>query len=235
MYGFGQTVYFCIFDLSMKKYLKTLTIQIFLLVFSLGSIAQTVPFENEVKMLVEKYENTPWEKGGVVFTGSSSIRFWKTLEKDFPKANIINTGFGGSQAHDLIRHLDALVISFEPKKIFIYVGENDVNAEKSVRQIINEYGVIMERISNSIPEVTFYFIGVKPSPSRWDKKGQMEALNAEIQKIAESKENVVYIDVWTKMLDKEGNPNENLFIADRLHMNGKGYKIWKKAVTPYLD
>ena len=191
-------------------------------------------FKEEVEALSEKYQQVNWEKGGVVFTGSSSIRLWKTLENDFPKANIINTGFGGSQTHELILYLDELVISFEPKKVFIYVGENDINAGKSVRQIINEYGVILGRVSASNPEVAFYFIGVKPSPSRWDKKGQMEALNTEIQKIAQSKENVTYIDVWTTMLDKDGNPNETLFVEDRLHMNAKGYEIWKKAVKPYL-
>jgi lysophospholipase L1-like esterase len=219
----------------MRICFKIPSLLIFLFFLSQWSTAQTKPFEAEVKRLVENYENTPWEKGGVVFTGSSSIRLWHTLEKDFPKANIINTGFGGSQTHELILYLDELVISFEPKKVFIYVGENDINAGKSVRQIINEYGVIMERVSASNQEVAFYFIGVKPSPSRWDKKGQMEALNAEIQKIAESKENVTYIDVWTKMFDKEGNHNEKFFVEDRLHMNAKGYKIWKKAVKPYLE
>jgi lysophospholipase L1-like esterase len=221
----------------MEKYSLAVPLLIITLFYSLtnASIAQKKPFEDEVNSLVVKYNNTPWEKGGVVFTGSSSIKLWNTLEKDFPKANIINTGFGGSQTHELILYLDELVISFEPKKVFIYVGENDINSGKSVRQIINEYGVIMERVSASNPEVAFYFIGVKPSPSRWDKKAQMEALNNEIKVLSKSKHRVTYIDVWTKMLDKEGNPNENLFIADRLHMNGKGYKIWKKAVKPYLD
>ncbi|MFD2201768.1 GDSL-type esterase/lipase family protein [Shivajiella indica] len=221
----------------MNPFFKTSAILIFLLVFSYSPEikAQTQPFENEVKELVKKYETSPWNKGGAVFTGSSSIRLWKTLEEDFPQANIINTGFGGSQTHDLIRYLDELVISFEPKKVFIYVGENDINAGKTVRQIINEYGIIIDRVSTSIPEVGFYFIGTKPSPSRWDKKGQMEALNNEMQVLSKSKENVTYIDVWTKMLNKNGTPNEKLFVDDRLHMNSKGYKIWKKAVKPYLE
>ena len=202
--------------------------------FIYGSIAQSKPFEDEVNALVEKYNNTPWEKGGVVFTGSSSIRLWNTLEKDFPKVNIINTGFGGSQTHDLLMYLNELVISFEPQKVFIYVGENDINAEKSIRQLMSEYGLIMERVSASIPEVAFYFIGVKPSPVRWEKNGQMQAFNAELMNLGQRKKNVTYIDVWTKMLGKNGIPKENLFVSDRLHMNQKGYKIWKKAVKPYL-
>jgi hypothetical protein len=36
----------------------------------------------------------------VLFVGSSSIRFWKSLPKDFPKYHVINRGFGGSQIED---------------------------------------------------------------------------------------------------------------------------------------
>jgi lysophospholipase L1-like esterase len=36
------------------------------------------------------------------------------------------------------------------------------------------------------------------------------------------------------MLNSEGKPMEELFIADRLHMNAKGYAIWSKIIAPYL-
>ncbi|MCH6233204.1 GDSL-type esterase/lipase family protein [Cognataquiflexum rubidum] len=196
--------------------------------------AQENRFAGEVAALVVKYADIPTYRGGIVFTGSSSIRLWKTLEKDFPKSKIVNTGFGGSQTDDLLLYLDELVINFEPKKIFIYVGENDINAGKPVRQVLSEYAVLMERVSTKFPETEFYFIGTKPSPSRWEKRGQMMALNEEVRMLAQNKEKVTYIDVWTPMLDKSGSPNEELFVEDRLHMNAKGYKIWKKAVKEYL-
>jgi lysophospholipase L1-like esterase len=206
----------------------------FLILINLSVFAQEQAFEKEVNGLVEKYKNTKWEKGGIVFTGSSSIRLWKTLEEDFPKANIVNTGFGGSQTHDILRYLDEVLIDFEPKKVFIYVGENDINAGKPVRQVMSEYAVLMERVKNKLPEVEFYFIGTKPSPSRWEKRGQMMALNEETKMMAKNKEKVTYIDVWTPMLDKTGNPNVDLFVTDMLHMNEKGYEIWVKAVKSYV-
>lgn len=196
--------------------------------------AQENRFAGEVAALAVKYADLPSHSGGIVFTGSSSIRLWKTLEKDFPKSKIVNTGLGGSQTDDLLLYLDELVINFGPKKIFIYVGENDINAGKPVRQVLSEYAVLMERVSTKFPETEFYFIGTKPSPGRWEKRGQMMALNEEVRMLAQNKEKVTYIDVWTPMLDKSGSPNEELFIEDRLHMNANGYKIWKKAVKPYL-
>ena len=100
----------------------------FFILLSGFTFAQEDKFASEVSALVEKYKTIPWKKGGSVFTGSSSIKFWKTLEKDFPKADIVNTGFGGSQTGDLLQYLEELDIHFEPQKIFIYVGENDINA-----------------------------------------------------------------------------------------------------------
>jgi lysophospholipase L1-like esterase len=199
------------------------------------TIAQeTDRFQAEVDGIVERYQNQEWEKGGIVFTGSSSIKLWKTLEQDFPKAKIINTGFGGSQTHHLFYHLDKLVLNFEPKKIFIYEGDNDINAGKPVRQILEEFFEIMEKVSAVLPEAQFYFISAKPSPSRWDKKGQYELFNEQLKKFAMNHPNANYIDIWTPMLDKDGNPKANLFIEDNLHMNAKGYAIWKKAVKPFV-
>jgi len=36
------------------------------------------------------------------------------------------------------------------------------------------------------------------------------------------------------MLDAEGKPREDLFIADRLHMNRAGYDLWRRTIAPYL-
>lgn len=195
----------------------------------------TDQFKEEVEALSEKYQQVEWKKGGVVFTGSSSIKMWKTLEQDFPKANIINTGFGGSQTHHLIKYLDQLVLEFEPKKIFIYEGDNDINAGKPARQILDGFFEIMEKVTAIVPDAQFYFISAKPSPSRWAKKGQYELFSERLKKFAMNHPNANFIDIWTPMLAKDGKPNPKLFLADNLHMNEKGYAIWKKAVKPFLE
>lgn len=210
----------------------------FLIIFLIFSIqeakTQTKPFEQEVNSLVEKYNKTTWQTGGAVFTGSSSIRMWSTLEKDFPKNAIINTGFGGSQTHELLEYLEELVINFSPSKVFIYEGDNDVNAGKSNNKILEEHHEIISKIKERLPETELYIISAKPSPSRWSLKDTYLQLNEEMRKFCSSQEQVTFIDVWTPMMDKTGNPNPKLFIEDNLHMNSKGYKIWKKAVKPHL-
>jgi lysophospholipase L1-like esterase len=36
------------------------------------------------------------------------------------------------------------------------------------------------------------------------------------------------------MLNEKGEPIKEIFLADNLHMNAKGYAIWKKAIQPFL-
>jgi lysophospholipase L1-like esterase len=36
------------------------------------------------------------------------------------------------------------------------------------------------------------------------------------------------------MLNADGSPIPEIFVEDRLHMNAKGYAIWKKILQPYL-
>jgi lysophospholipase L1-like esterase len=36
------------------------------------------------------------------------------------------------------------------------------------------------------------------------------------------------------MLDAEGRPLSDIFVADKLHMNAKGYAIWREVIAPHL-
>jgi lysophospholipase L1-like esterase len=75
---------------------------------------------------------------------------------------------------------------------------------------------------------------MKPSPSRWKMKDQMMAANEGIKTYLKSQRRTNYVDVWTQMLAENGEPMKDLFLSDNLHMNAKGYAIWKEAITHFL-
>ena len=41
-------------------------------------------------------------------------------------------------------------------------------------------------------------------------------------------------DVFPAMLGSDGLPKPEIFVADKLHMNPDGYKIWTAVVRPFL-
>ncbi|WP_339869195.1 GDSL-type esterase/lipase family protein [uncultured Algoriphagus sp.] len=214
----------------MKKLLSALAL-LFLVQFS---FAQELPFQEEVNKRAKEIDNAGWKKGSVVFTGSSSVRMWKNLQEQFPNVAIINSAFGGSTADQLLMHLDKTVLRFEPSKVFIYEGDNDINADQEISAIMDNLDELVTQIHTKYPNTTVNLIAAKPSPSRWDKKVSYVALNDLIRQYATTHENVHIVNVWDIMLDDTGKPRADIFIEDNLHMNEKGYELWKEIFTPFL-
>jgi lysophospholipase L1-like esterase len=207
----------------------------FLLIFSCFSVFAQDPtrFNEKVKQINE--ENPPQNnQNTIVFTGSSTIRMWKSLQEDFPKHELVNSGFGGSQASDLLYFLNELVLVYNPSKVFIYEGDNDISAGKSSEEILDDYKNITTKIHESGPETEIILISPKPSVARWELKDKYLDFNSKLKKFAAGKKNVKYADLWRPMLDKNKEPMKDIFIEDNLHMNQKGYAIWAKIIRKYL-
>jgi lysophospholipase L1-like esterase len=229
--GFGSGENWFKFILMKKHILILLS---FIGLFHLSAFSQTVAFEKEVREISAEIDSVGWERGGTVFTGSSTIRMWKSLQSSFPNENILNTGFGGSKASDLETHLFPLVIRLEPSRVFIYEGDNDIWDGVEVAEIMTSLDNIVNRLQLIDPKTEIYLIGAKLSPSRWEKKQNYEIFNQKLNEYSLSKEGVEFIDTWTPLIDTEGNPRPELFLEDQLHLNEKGYEIWTGIFKSYL-
>lgn len=51
----------------------------------------------------------------------------------------------------------------------------------------------------------------------------------------EKHENTYFIKTDFAFLTKTGIPDDNLFIADKLHLNSKGYQAWTEIIRRELD
>lgn len=206
-----------------------------LLLFGRPCLSQdTERFENEVKDIRKKYD-TLWNATGetVVFTGSSSIRMWRDVQDRFPEHQVINTGFGGSQASDLLYYIYDLILRYEPKKVFIYEGDNDVSAKKDSQEIISDFEQLIGGILRNDPSTEIMIISPKPSIARWELRRKYKRLNRKLDRLANDYTQVQFIDVWHPMLDGR-NVMQDIFIEDGLHMNPKGYDIWFGIIKDYL-
>ena len=218
---------------SLKK-IEVLTACIFFI--SLSSFAQTQNvFTNEVKDITKKYDSI-WDssKETIVFTGSSSVRLWKKLEREFPNHQIVNSGFGGSQASDLLLFIDELILSYNPKKVFIYEGDNDLWSKKRPANVLDTTVEIIRRIKANNPSTQIILIAAKPSISRWKIRGKYKRLNRKMERFTKNDPQLYYVDVWNPMLNKR-KLITNIFIEDGLHMNQKGYDIWYEAMKDLVN
>src|SRR5690348_12723213 len=172
---------------------------------------------------------------GVMFVGSSSIRFWApTLQQDFPGIPVIDRGFGGSAIADSTYYADRIIIPYQPRVIVMYAGDNDIEEGCTPRQVLDEFKVFVARVRRGLPDVAIVYISIKPSLARWPLWPQMREANREIARWTRMQKRVAFVDVSSRMLGPDGKPRANLFREDGLHMAPAGYAIWITALEPVL-
>lgn len=192
------------------------------------------PFEAEIRTFEAADAKALPAAGGVLFVGSSSIRLWTTLAKDFPDHRVINRGFGGSQVADSTRYADRIVLPYKPKTIVLYAGDNDVAAGRSPRDVRQDFEAFVRKVRSGLPETRVLFISIKPSVARWKLVDKIREANRLVREFAEADDRLGYIDVFTPMLGDDGVPREELLVADGLHLNEKGYAVWREVVARHL-
>ena len=186
---------------------------------------------NEFKRLDN--ENFP-EKGKILFTGSSSIRFWDSLEEDMEPLKVLNRGFGGAQISHVIYHFEEIIKPYNPKAIVFFCGTNDLTALKTPEETVHDFKKFYSLIRNQFGNIKVYMIGIKPSVDRFYLDEEEKIFNNSIKLLASEDAYLEYIDVWDSMLNEDGSRMPELYIEDGLHMNKKGYEVWTKLVRKSL-
>jgi len=190
-------------------------------------------WEPEIRAFEASDRTNPPPRDGFLFIGSSSFRLWKTMTQDFHGKPVINRGFGGSKIADATAFASRIIFPYHPRMILLYAGDNDLAEGKSPEQVVADYQSFVRTVRAQLPETRIAFISIKPSPSRWRLKEQINAVNHQIAAMKE--EGLLFIDVYPRMLRPDGNPREDLFMPDRLHPNAKAYQLWASLIEPYLN
>ena len=180
-------------------------------------------------------ETPPPKKNLTLFTGSSTIRRWNTLSKDFPEIPVLNRGFGGSQLHQVLHHFDDLFPRYKPVRIVLYCGENDLWDGKAVEQALTEFTTLVTRIRKILPKTPLVYLSCKPSPKRMSKWKTYQELNGKIRTLCEKDPLLTFVDLSTILLGPDGKPAPGIWDKDQLHVNQAGYDRMTKLLAPLLS
>lgn len=209
------------------------------LLLTTASHAQMRPFDidRHAKTIEEfrKYDrkNTA-PSPHVLFVGSSSIVLWPTAEA-FPALNVINRGFGGASVQE-INHFYADVIGrYNPRAVVVY---SDIEIENGATpdQTIANYKLLISRLKTDFPAAKIFLLSMKPTlidhKMGAEVRGNKEAANKMLEKIADADEQLVFVDVSTAMIDAAtGKLRQDIFVADGLHLGAKGYQLWNEIMN----
>ena len=179
------------------------------------------------------------DQGAVVFVGDSLTGQWKLpqLAAAFPKLKVANRGIGGDVTRGLLFRLKEDVLDLNPRAIVLCIGTNDLSTHMEPSVIAANIALLLDQARGHNPAMPIILCTVPPraAPKAPLKRpGVVSELNALIVKLAEGRENVVVLDLFSALATPEGAPKPGCFRDDMIHLAAPGYEQWTARLTPVL-
>ena len=194
-------------------------------------------FENQIRQFEVADSVSFPPAGSFLFTGSSSIRGWKTLTADFSGYPVFGRGFGGATFVELLHYLPRLVLKYKPSRLFVYCGENDMTLDYSVPEdVLHSFKTLDSVLKQELPQTRIYYISMKPCPKSWFYWPKIQIANQLVKDyITQDKSGrLQFIDITHTLFDNSVNLDKSLFLKDGIHINSTVYKKWAEVIRPYL-
>jgi hypothetical protein len=128
----------------------------------------------------------PPPPGAVLFTGSSSIRYWTTLDRDMAPLRVLNRGFGGCHLAHVLHYAERIVLPCRPRAVVLYAGENDLGwpSAKTPATVVEDFRRFVALVQSTLPGVCVYFLSIKLAPFRRRRWEAMKTANRLVEEFA---------------------------------------------------
>lgn len=196
--------------------------------------------EKESKKEIDyRYEN-------IVLYGDSITDFYnvQTFYGDLP---VVNSGTSGFQTKDLLKLVESRVYVYNPTKVFIMIGTNDIAfTDLTNEEIVENIQLLIDMIKENRPKTKIYIESIYPVNRNTEGNDIVSAsmvnirentrirdINKMIKKMCKE-EKVGYINMYDDLSDENGDLILD-YTIDGLHMSENGYKVITKKLMEYID
>lgn len=204
------------------KLIKKYILVIVLLVSLITSVIYNIKLSNKDMVT----ENVVLDEN-VVFFGDSITKKYN-LSEFYPNTHVVNSGVSGDFTNDLVNRVENDVYRYNPSKVFILIGFNDINHDRSQKEIIDNIQKIVNGIKTNRKNAKIYIESIYPINITVDDPftdNECTDKIIEINKMIEElckKNNVNYLNLFDELSDKDGNLKE-VYTFDGVHLNDLGY------------
>lgn len=177
----------------------------------------------------------PIPAGGILFVGSSSIRRWEALNREFSDYRIVQRGFGGALYDDVNTYVNDIVIPYAPEAIVIWAGTNDLSNGATAAEVIEDNEIFIGAVLTALPNTKIFYLGVTRTEANAGTTAARDAANAGIEARAAMDARLFYIDLPSAFyaLNPPSAEHSAQFV-DALHLNTTGYQLWTSIVRPFV-
>ena len=176
----------------------------------------------------------------IVFVGDS-IFDWFPTEKIFSDFPIVNSGIGGNRTTDILENMEERIYKYNPTKVFIQIGTNDIEWEDSDElneEVYQNIVKIAEGVKANRSQSEIYIISIYPVnnnlPGAHERHiSEIKTINAKLKQYCASTEGVDYIDAFSQLVGDDGMLDID-YTDDGLHPNGLGYAKLTEILMKYI-
>lgn len=190
--------------------------------------------EEKVQLKIDKNEN-------IVLFGDSITEIYPRDEiyGDMP---IVNSGTSGYKTTDLLNKMDSMLYKYNPTKVILLIGINDVLydcSEEKQTNTVNNIQEIVSKIQENRPKAKIYVESIYPVNKSLDKEFGYNCTNEIIRKMNSKikafceEQNIEYINMYDELTDEDGKLNSK-YTYDGLHPSTLGYAKITRVLLPYI-
>lgn len=224
-----------------KKYHITLSLLIVLLIIFVENLAVFISTNITDKKMVQKKEELLLDEN-IVFLGDSITELYNVNEY-YENYHVVNSGKGGNSTIDLLDNLDSRVYQYNPSKLFLLIGTNDMAYQYPKDEIYKNIVKIVDEIKKNKSYTKIYVESIYPINNSNDPKISRksvkyrtnEIINYINNKLSEKYDDsdVTFIDVNKELLDNNGLLDIE-YTVDGVHISEKGYNKITSVLLPYI-
>jgi hypothetical protein len=117
----------------------------------------------------------------------------------------------------------------------VYEGDNDLAKGKSIEELAKEYEDFSNRLKKALPKTKLVYLAVRPSLSRIAIVDKQKQFNLWLENYCKSQKGRFFLDMHSPFYLPDGiTVMPDIFIADRLHLNEKGYLIFSAKIREFI-
>lgn len=186
----------------------------------------------------------PWVRGQ-----KFGIDSWQPAFVDgLPENHALNMGISGDRTeHVLYRiqpkseggmgQLDAPEL--DPEFIVLMIGVNNTWAQEDpvVESVFAGITSVLDAVHARKPKARIILQSLLPTNDAERNRNVVVPVNARIRDLAGRKpyaDYTVFLDLYPRFTDTQGGQNATLFVADGVHPNDAGYRVWSAELLPFL-
>ena len=225
-----------------KKHHSKIRVERFVAILCILALLGTCVFllmKPEKTKVITKKEEVVVMDDNYLFLGDSITEQYD-LDEYYNDLPVVNSGISGNQTKTILDNLKERAYQYNPSKVFLLIGTNDIQAGVKEEEIIQNIEDILSGLKKNRPYAELYLEAIYPVDE--GSSGAQDRTNKEIQSINASledyckKNDITFIDMYDLLLDPESDKDRLFedYSKDGLHISDEGYEVITEKIMKYI-